>query len=173
MELIEAINERWSCRRFDLTKNISSEQVEKLLNLAIRAPTAGNIQPWHFFIIRNEAMKQEIVAAAGYQSFIGEAPVVIVVCAELQRSLGVYGSRGRELYIIQDTAAAIQNILLGVVDMGLAACWVGAFDEKMISTILKLDVYLRPLAIIPIGRPAGEKKIRSRRNLNEVTTYID
>ncbi len=167
------ISKRWSCRNFDSAKSVSKEQINQLLDLAIKAPSAGNVQPWIFYIVQDIAIKQKLVAAAGYQSFISQAPVVIIVCADLEKSLGAYGSRGKDLYSIQDTSAAIQNILLGSVDIGLAACWVGAFDEAMVSHALNLPAYQRPMAIIPIGYSNTTSKKRPRKPIEDVTKYID
>jgi nitroreductase len=105
---------------------------------------------------------------------VAQAPVVIVVCADPARSAARYSRRGSELYCLQDTAAATENILLGVTALGLGACWVGAFDERAAATVLNLPSHLRPVAMIPIGHP-GERFARrtSRRPLSEMTTFIE
>ena len=92
--------------------------------------------------------------AALDQSFIEEVPVVIVVCANEDRSSQGYGTRGKTLYCIQDTAAAIQNIHLAAYSLGLGTCWIGAFREEEASAILKVPHGIRPIAIIPVGYPA-------------------
>jgi nitroreductase len=73
-----------------------------------------------------------------------------------------YGDRGEKLYCIQDSAAAVEHVLLLAVDNGLGACWVGAFDENEVSKILNLPLHVRPVAIIPIGYPKGRVKHTSR-----------
>ena len=108
-----------------------------------------------FFERRMEAsednnIKEKLSIAAFNQKFIVEAPINIIVCANLKR-ISWYGNRGRELYCIQDASAAVEHILLLAVDNGLDACWVGAFDENKVSKILDLPSYVRPIAIIPIG----------------------
>jgi len=104
---------------------------------------------------------------------VGQAPVVIVVCADPTRSASRYSGRGSELYCLQDTAAATENILLGVTALGLGACWVGAFDERAATTVLDLPSHLRPVVMIPIGHPS-ERSVRRtpRRPLSEITTFI-
>jgi len=89
--------------------------------------------------------------AAYGQKFIAEAPVAIVISSDLDKITSVYGQRGRELYSIQDTAAAAQNMLLAITDLGLASCWVGAFDEEQVSGVLNLPSNIRPLVILPVG----------------------
>lgn len=149
MDVEEAIRTRRSIRRFK-KNDISDKIVKEILYLGNLAPSAGNLQARDFIIVRDERIKQELVRAALYQDFIAEAPVVIVVCANLER-IAPYGIRGKTLYCIQDASAAIQNILLAIHSKGLAACWIGAFNENEASNILQLPKHIRPVAIIPIG----------------------
>jgi len=167
MDVFEAIKKRRSIRAF---KNIdvSDEIVEKLIDAARWAPSAGNIQPWEFIVVRNLDAKRRLAEAALSQTFIEEAPVVIVVCADYQRSARGYGSRGATLYCIQDTAAAIQNIHLAAIALGLGTCWIGAFREEPVKKLLGIPDGVRPVAIIPVGYPAEQPAPRPRRPLNEI-----
>ena len=81
-------------------------------------------------VVKQPDLRKRIAAAAHDQDFIETAPVSIVVCAEPERSAARYGNRGAALYCLQDTAAAIQNILLTATAYGLGTCWVGAFDQR-------------------------------------------
>ena len=128
---------RRSVRAFERSQNVSDEQVQQLLQAAIAAPSAGNMQPWFFYVVRDVEVRRRLAQAAWGQGFVAEAPVAIVVCAEPERSARRYGDRGRDLYCLQDTAAATENILLTAVAMGLAACWVGAFDEAAAAQALQ------------------------------------
>jgi nitroreductase len=173
MEFVQVLEKRHSVRRFDPVTDVSPEKVERLLAAAIRAPSAGNRQPWHFYVVRDRAVRRKLAAAAYGQEFVSQAPVVIVVCADAEQSAGRYGQRGRELYCLQDTAAAIEHILLAAVDMELGGCWVGAFDENAAARALNLPGRHRPVAILPIGKPAREPATRTpRQALASVTTYI-
>jgi len=170
MDVFEAIKGRRSIRAYrDMA--VSQEIVEKLIEAARWAPSAGNIQPWEFIIVRNPETKRRLAEAALGQSFIEEAPVVIVVCADEERSARGYGTRGKTLYCIQDTAAAIQNIHLAAYALGLGTCWVGAFKEDEARKILNVPGGVRPVAIIPVGYPAESPSPRSRRPLKEITHY--
>ncbi len=173
MDLWEAIKERHSIRRYVEGRDVPAETVERLLQAAIAAPSAGNCQPWHFVVVRDPKTKRGLAEAAYGQQFVAQAPVVIVVCADPARSASRYGRRGSELYCLQDTAAATENILLGVTALGLGACWVGAFDEGAAAAALNLPSHLRPVAIIPVGHPDERFARRTpRRPLAEVTTFI-
>jgi len=163
---------RRSIRAFERSKNVSDEQVQQLLQAAIAAPSAGNMQPWFFYVVRDPAVRQSLAQAAWGQGFVAEAPLAIVVCAEPERSAMRYGDRGRKLYCLQDTAAATENILLTAVALGLSACWVGAFDEAAAAQALHLPPTQRPVAILPIGHPAESPARRPRRPLSEVSRTV-
>ncbi len=170
MDVFEAIKGRRSIRAFQ-NRDIPQETVDKLIDAARWAPSAGNIQPWEFIIVRKPETKRKLAEAALEQTFIEEAPVVIVVCADERRSSQGYGNRGKTLYCLQDTAAAIQNIHLAAYALGLGTCWVGAFREDEARKILKTPDGVRPVAIIPIGYPAEKPQPRSRRPVNQITHY--
>jgi nitroreductase len=174
MDFWQVLQDRHSVRNFDPTAEIPPETVERILEAAIQAPSAGNRQPWHFYVVRNLGMRQGLAAAAYGQGFIAQAPVAIVVCADAEQSAGRYGDRGRTLYCLQDTAAATEHILLAAVALGLGSCWVGAFDEAHAARVLGLPGRHRPVAILPIGRPARESARRTpRQPLQQVVSYIE
>jgi nitroreductase len=170
MELSEAIKGRRSVRAFK-RQDVPEETVEKLIDAARHAPSAGNIQPWEFVVVRNLEVKRKLARAALNQAFVEEAPVVIVVCANERRSSMGYGSRGKTLYCIQDTAAATQNILLTAYSLGLGACWIGAFNEDEAKLALNAPEGIRPVAIVPVGYPDETPPQRSRRSLSQIVHH--
>lgn len=170
MDVLEAIKGRRSIRAFK-SKDIPEKIVEKLIEAAIEAPSAGNIQPWDFIIVRKPQIKMRLAEAALEQAFIEEAPVVIVVCANENSSSQRYGARGKTLYCIQDTAAATQNIHLAAYSLGLGTCWVGAFKEEKAREILRIPEEIRPVAIIPVGYPDEAPVQPSRKSINRVVHY--
>lgn len=171
MDFLQLTKSRQSVRSFK-SAEIPNDLITMLLEAAQSAPSGGNRQPWHFYVIKNKELMEEIKEKSCKQPFITEAPLIIVVCADILRSVERYMQRGRELYCIQDTAAAIQNILLCAQSLGLGACWCGAFDESALSQILNLHSEMRPVAVIPIGYPKGETQKRGRRPIEDITTFI-
>lgn len=171
MELSKAIQARQSIRAFK-DDPVPDHIIDTILNAAIRAPSEGNLQPWRFFVVKNERVKQALAIAALDQMFIAEAPVVVVVCIDLAAT-APYGARGKELFSIQSTAAAIEHILLTVTSLGLGACWVGAFKEERVSVLLDLDDHIRPVALIPIGCPAEHPPSRRRKPVTDVTFFVE
>ena len=130
VEVLEAIEKRRSVRRFDPGRNISEKQIEKLLEAAQWAPSAGNLQSRFFVVVRDKAVKEQLAEAVFGQDFVAEAPVVIVFCADLERSASKYGDRGRMLYCVQDATLAAQNFWLAATEAGLGTCWVGGFENN-------------------------------------------
>ncbi|MCI2425304.1 nitroreductase family protein [Candidatus Acetothermia bacterium] len=171
-DTLKTIFDRRSIRSFIAERKIEPEKLELIIKAALAAPSAGNAQPWKFYILDSVELKQQAVAAAYGQSFIAQAPVLIVVCADLQIATTAYGYRGDSLYAYQDTAAAVQNILLAAKSLGLETCWIGAFDENVVARkILRLPKHLRPVAMIPIGYSDEVGKPRPKRPRDEVIEW--
>ncbi|MCK4496840.1 MAG: nitroreductase family protein [Candidatus Aenigmarchaeota archaeon] len=167
MQTMECIRERRSVRDYK-PDPIPEEIVKEIIEAATHAPSSGNVQDWEFIIIRNLETKTKIAAAAWEQDFIARAPVVLVVCSDLDRISAAYGTRGETLYSIQNTSAAIQNLLLAAWEKEVGSCWVGAFNESTLRDILVLPTNIRPLAIITLGYPAEVSKKPKRRDIKEV-----
>ncbi len=172
MDVFEAMEKRRSVRSFDAGREVAMELVEELLRCACQAPSAGNVQPWRFVVVRDAGLRVRLAEAALGQSFLAEAPVVIVVCADLAAHAASYGRRGVELYAVQDTAAAIENLLLCATALGLGACWVGAFREDEVTRALRLARDIRPLALVPVGYPAREEVQPRKMDCKRLTTYL-
>jgi nitroreductase len=154
-------------------ESIPEPTVSRLLEAACWAPSAGNLQPWYFYVVLNNEMKAAIAKACYEQNQVEEAPVVIVVTADPARSNERYAERGAQLYCLQDTAAAIQNLLLAAEGLGLGACWVGAFDEVEVQKIVEAPPRLRAVAVICLGysneqRPHPKERLR----VAEVAKFI-
>jgi nitroreductase len=167
MEIVECIEKRISVRSFG-EGEVPDEVVMEALRLAQLAPSAGNLQARDFVIVRDSETKAMLAKAAFGQMFLEDAAVVIVVCANLNR-IRNYGSRGSELYCLQDVAAATEHIMLYVCSKGFGSCWVGAFDEAEVCKALQLPGHARPLVMIPIGKPKEEGRRTPRLKLDTLT----
>jgi nitroreductase len=164
MDVFESIISRQSVREYD-KKDIPNELLGQLLEAAIHAPSAGNLQPWEFIVVKDKKTKSELANAALRQKHVEEAPVVIVVCADVEKISDKYGERGKNLYCIQDTAAAIENILLSATSLGLGTCWIGAFEEDKVRTMLNIPDKLRCVALITVGFPLPYSKVEKTKRI--------
>ena len=160
MDAEECIATRTSIRVFK-PDPIDDETIDTALRLANQAPSAGNLQARDFVVIKSSHSRKLLAEAAFKQDFVRTAPVVVVCCANLDR-IKSYGDRGKTLYCLQDVAAGIENMMLYLHSKGLGTVWVGAFDESKVSDALGLPKSARPVAMIPIGYPAGKGVRRTR-----------
>jgi nitroreductase len=163
MSILDIIRNRRSVRDFTDQK-IPESAMNVLAEALLWAPSAGNLQSRKFYFVLNDEIRKKLAQTGfreGLVSFIVRAPLVVVACADL-RIASHYGDRGKDLYCIQDTAASIQNLLLAAEDLGLGACWTGAFQEEKVRAVLDLPDNLRPVAIVPVGYPAKTPKAPAR-----------
>ena len=168
---LKFITDRRSCREYT-GKPLQFGDLERLMDAARQAPSAGNRQPWHCYAVLNTSLKAALARGAYDQAFLADAAVVFVVCADPEECGQRYGERGRSLYVYQDTAAFTENLLLAATALGYGSCWVGAFDEKEVSRVMDLPKNLRPVALIPVG-PGGPSLNRPlRKPLSKIFTVI-
>lgn len=170
MDVVECIEGRTSIRAFKADP-VDDEIVDEGLRLANLAPSAGNLQSRDFIVVRDAATKKALMHAAYHQEFVRTAPLVVVFCANLQR-VGHYAERGKDLYCLQDVAAAVENFSLFLHSKGLGSVWVGAFDEAKAAEVLGTPAHVRPVAMVPVGYPA-EKGIRRKRFPNDELVHKD
>ena len=150
MEVFECITTRRSIRKY-LDMPVEWDKVGTILEAGRLAPNSGNIQDYSFIVVQDEEKRKSIAEASLRQQWMSKAPVHIVVCSDLKKSERFYGIRGERLYSVQNCAAAVENMLLTANSLDLGACWVGAFDENVVSRVLGIPDYVRPQAIITIG----------------------
>ena len=170
MEFEELIKVRRSIRAFQ-SRPVEEEKLKKILTAANLAPSAGNLQAYEIYVIKDQKIKRELARAALDQDFIAEAPVVLVFCANPLRSSVRYGKRGEGLYCVQDATIATTFAMLMATNLGLGNVWVGAFDDEWVAKILGLPRFLRPIAILPIGYPAERPEFSGRRRLEDLVHY--
>lgn len=158
MDTIEAIIGRRSIRRYT-REDIDDGTVRVLLEAAMSAPSAGNEQPWHFVVIKERPILDAVPSVHPYSHMLKEAPLAIVVCADL--GLEVYQG-----FWVQDCSAATQNILIAAHALGLGAVWLGFYPIESrvlgLKRILSLPESVIPLCMVSIGRPAEAKPPGSR-----------
>ncbi len=149
LEVFECISKRKSVRSYT-KKQVPKEVLEKVLDAALLAPSAGDIHPYRIVVVTDEEKIRRIAEAALNQVFIAQAPVVIVYLVSIEEA-SAYGRRGVELYSLLDVGASMENLMLAATSLGLSTCWVGAFDEKRVEEIVKAPKGYRAVSITPLG----------------------
>ncbi len=177
MELEEVVKTRFSCRSFS-NKPVPNELLEKIIRLSQRAPSAGNLQAFRVIIIKKNEIKTQLAIAALSQTFLAEAPVVLVISAAPSLSAPHYGKRGRILYSLQDATIFAAYCEMICTDSGLASIWIGAFSEDQVVNILRDQVppvfIEKPIALIGIGYPRQKSSHFTRRiSMDELIYSLD
>jgi len=167
-DVFSTIHDRTSIRKFDPSKPVSDEAIEKILKAGMCAPSAMNKQPWEFVVVRDAAKLKAIGEALPYSRVGNGAQAAIVVCGNLDNGLP---GRGKEFWI-HDCSAASMNILLATKALGLGAVWTGVYPgEDRVATVRKIlaipEGYM-PLNVIPIGYPAENPAPKDKWNPKKV-----
>jgi len=170
MDALECIATRRCIRKF-LDIPVEFEKVGNVLDAGRFAPSAGNLQDWKFILVTDDKMRQEIAKACVEQYWIANAPVIIIVCTEPDKTKRFYGPMG-EKYSIQNGAAVVQNMLLAAHAEGLGSCWVGAFEDEAIKRLFSIPDNIIVQAIVPLGYPDEQVPTPLRFTLENVT-YIE
>ncbi len=166
MNVMEAIKERRSVRAYK-QKPVPEEKLQKILEAARLAPSAGNRQPWKFVVVREEEKRKKLAEAAANQSFVAEAPVVIAAVA-LNPD---YVMRCEVPSYAVDLAIAVDHMTLAAVEEGLGTCWIGAFYQNQVKEILNIPEKYKVVALLPLGYPADNPRGKSRKSLDEIICY--
>lgn len=168
MELDKAIKERHSVRRFS-SKKPDWRDIMKAIDSARLAPLAGNIPAIRYLII-DDKEKIYKLSKASQQDFVATADYIIVVCSDLTNLTRSYNKRA-EKYAKQQAGASIQNLLLRLTELGLATCWVGAFSDSEVKSILKIPDHIEVEAFFPIGYEAIKSKQRLKPSLDRIIFF--
>jgi nitroreductase len=171
MEFMTLIEERHSTRVFS-DAPVEHDKLEKVLHAANRAPSAGDLQAYSIVVARSAAVRQALAKAAVDQQFVAQAPVVLVFLAEPERSSVKYGHRGESLYALQDATIACAYAQLAAHDLGLAACWVGAFRRKDVQEAVGASDGQTAVSLLPIGYAAEAPSVTLRRPLSELAREV-
>ena len=158
MKMIENILDRRSIRRFTDQK-IENETIKAILTAAMYAPSAVNLQPWHFVVIDHWPIMEKIMEIHPHARMLQTASHAVVVCGDLQL-------QHDDGYWVVDCGAATQNLLLAAHSIGLGSCWVGIHPREgrktAFSRLLSLPSHVLPFALVALGYP-DEQKLRPER----------
>jgi nitroreductase len=147
MDIFEALFTRRSIRKY-LPKPVSDEDITLLLKAAMLAPSANNSRPWHFVVVRDEAARKALAERHPYAKMAAAAPLVIVVCANLDE-------QKESDFWAQDCSAATQNLMLAARGKNLGSVWCGLYPreerEGVVREILHLPPNVRALSLVVIG----------------------
>ena len=171
MDFFEVIRTRRSIRVFE-DRPVEEEKIGAILEAANAAPSAGNLQAYEIFLVKDPIARGRLASTLPRMEFFSAVPLVLVFCANPDRAAARYAERGIKLYALQDATIACTHAMLAATAVGLASVWVGAFREREVSGALNLPEALEPVALLPIGYPLETVEPRSRRPLNEIVHSV-
>ena len=168
MDVFEAIQKRHSVRAYKSTP-IPEEKLMKILEAGRLAPSASNIQPWHFIVVKDPEKRKKL-AKSKWARFLAEAPVVIVGCGNQKAS---------PKWFMVDVAIAMQNMVLAATGEGLGTCWVGSFNEREVKELLKIPENYKVIALLAVGYPREKLDltgkvlhlVRRRKKLSDIVSF--
>ena len=163
VDVMQAIEERFSVRAF-AEREIEPDKLERVMEAARLAPSASNRQEWRFVMVRDEQMRAKLVDAARGQEFVGQAPAVIVACAE---GVEHVMSCGLHCFVI-DVSIAMSYITLAATAEGLGTCWLGAFDADKTRELLGIPGDVVVVGMLPIGYPETSAPDKKRLAMSEI-----
>jgi len=158
---------RRSIRRYR-PEPVPDKMIEQLLEAGRWAPSASNRQPWHFIVVRDQAILREVAQHAAYYfirwAHVEEAPLLIVLCGEAR-------NRIYRQFLHEDVGLAGSHIMLQAHALGLGTCWIGGLDRKAIADVLKVPDHVEVIGLLTVGFPAEDPEPPERKPLAEIVHY--
>jgi nitroreductase len=158
MSLLNVIFNRASVRRYT-SEPVSEETLRNVLEAGRRAPSAMNAQPWHFIVVTEQKLKDQL-SEHRWTGFVKDAAFVMVGCGEK-----------KSRWSTVDVAIALQNMVIAAEAQGLGSCWIGDFDQTELKEMLGIPDNLRVIALVSFGYPAEKPAPRNKKNLEEIVHY--
>jgi nitroreductase len=173
MNVFEAIQSRRSIRKFK-SDPIPEDQLNRVLEAARLAPSAGNRQPWRFVVVKDENTRSKLAELADHQTFVGVAPVVIAVFGDPDDSPAGYRQDPMVAYK-QDPMIAVEHMCLAAVELGLGTCWIGPaspnYDVEAIKRLLGVPERMYMTCLLPLGYPDQAPNAKSRKPREKIVFY--
>ena len=154
MDFMDVITERKSVRGY-ADKPVEEDKLSKVLDAARLAPSWANKQCCRYIVVKEKTKIQEL---AGRFSWLKQAPVIIVACADPKDS----GDRNGMNYYLVDVGISMQQLVLAATALELGTCWIGAFDEASVKNVLGVPENIKVVAMTPLGYPAKKEGIGSK-----------
>ena len=166
MDFYQAVTARRSVRAYR-PDPVPDDVFNRVMDAARLAPSAKNIQPWKFIIVRDAQLRAELATACNNQQYLAQAPIVICGCAI--ESICYRGMGGYWNSWAVDLSIALEHIMLAAAAEGLGTCWIGSFKEAEVRRLLQVPEDVKIVALTPLGYPAQEPKARPRKALSDIT----
>ena len=166
MSVLDVIKTRHSIRKYK-SMPVEDEKLMSVLEAGRLAPAANNAQQWKFIVVRDKDLINKLVPACGGQSFIAEAPIVLVFCAVGDERMMYCGQPAATV----DCSIALSFMILEASELGLSTCWLGYFNNDKVKRVLNVPADSNVVAVTPLGYADGTAAARPRKEISEVVAY--
>lgn len=154
---MNSIYHRISIRKYQ-DKLVEEEKIRAILRAAMQAPSAGNQQPWEFYVVRDKEKLDALSKISPYAGMVKKAPVAIVSAYHEECWMPEFAQI--------DLAIAMQNLWLETDEQGLGGVWLGIapIEDRMkdVEKIMDMPNKVRAFAIFPLGYPAESRAQQDR-----------
>lgn len=177
MNFLEIVKRRQSTRAYDTERPVEVEKIERILEAGRLSPSACNAQPWHFIVVNDPLLKNEVADASsakmlGMNHFTKQAPVHILIVEEKPNFSSSIGSVLKDKHFAYlDIGIAAAHMCLAAEVEGLGTCMLGWFNESKIKKILDIPKSKRVLLDIVVGYPAQAIREKKRKSMDEIVSY--
>ena len=164
---MDEIFHRTSIRKY-LDKRVEDEKIKKMLRAAMAAPSAGNQQPWEFYVVKDKTILKKLSQTSPYAGCTAYAPLAFVACYRIHCTMPEYAQI--------DMSASVENLLLEADSLGLGAVWLGIapLEERMeaVRKVLDIPETLNAFAVIPCGYPETVHTQQDRFDIQRIHTIL-
>lgn len=175
MNFTELAEQRQSCRRYDPSRSVEQEKLNRILESARLAPSACNGQPYHITVCRGEPAKRvaEATRGMGLNHFAADAPVMLVISEHPYVATAAFGAKVKKNdYRSIDIGIVAAYITAEATAQGLGTCMLGWLDDAKIREICGIEAQVR--LVITLGYPREDDKLRKkkRKDLDELVSFV-
>ena len=162
MSLVDVILSRRSIRNYK-KKKVPKKVLNRILKAGRQAPSASNVQPWHFIVLTDFEVKEKL-SHGRWNTFVKDSAFTVVGCAYVGDSYG-------QKWSTVDTTIALENMVVAAWALGIGSCWIGDFEEEMVKKLLNIPEDWKVISLISFGYPAEQPESSLKKPLTEIVSY--
>lgn len=172
-EFLDLAKARFSARSFDPEREVSDEQIDKIIEAGISAPTAVNYQPFKIWVMKSAESREKLVSTTKMK-FISDAPVIFVIGAKAEGAwVRQYDQKN---FAEVDASIVATHMMLEIHDLGLGSTWIGHFDAPKAKELFPEMSDYELIALLPAGYMADEcepsTRHSERKSREELVTQL-
>ncbi|MGX9291476.1 nitroreductase family protein [Bacillus sp. A015] len=198
---IEILKERASVKEYDTTHEMTKEELTELLNVTTKAPSAWNLQHWHFTVFHSAESKAKLLPIAYNQKQVSQASAVIAVLGDLEANKNgeqIYSELAEQGFITEDiketlmtqingayqseqyareaaysnASLAAMQLMIAAKAMGYDTCAMGGFSKEAYIKEFNVSGRYEPVMLISVGKAAKEAHKSNRFDIEEVSDFL-